>query len=72
MVKFKQGFKNAAGSLKNTLKILADDSGVLQWVAITAVMVGLFIWGYNRYVKDPAYDTFSQTGDYLSAGINGE
>ncbi|APC08616.1 hypothetical protein [Neomoorella thermoacetica] len=72
MVKFKQGFKNVAGGLKNAVRILADDSGVLQWLAITAVMVGLFYWGYTRYVKDPSYNTFTQTGDYLSAGISGQ
>lgn len=72
MVKFKQGLRNIAGGFKNAVRILADDSGVLQWLAITAVMVGLFIWGYNRYVKNPAYETFSQTGEYLSAGINGQ
>jgi hypothetical protein len=72
MVKFKQGFKNVAGGLKNAVRVLADDSGILQWLFITAIMIGLGYWGYNRYVKEPAYNTFTQTGDYLSAGINGE
>ncbi|KYH30540.1 hypothetical protein [Neomoorella mulderi] len=58
---------------ENTLRLLADERGnLLEWVFIAATMIGLGYWGYNRYVKEPAYDTFSQTGDYLSAGINGE
>ncbi|MBE3572865.1 MAG: hypothetical protein IMW95_07925 [Moorella humiferrea] len=53
--------------------MLADERGnLLEWVFIAATMIGLGYWGYTRYVKDPAYNTFTQTGDYLNAGINGK
>ncbi|CEP67157.1 Uncharacterized [Moorella glycerini] len=72
MEKFKQDFKSLAGGVKKAVKILADDSGILQWLVITTLMIGLGYWGYQRYVKDKAFNAFTETGNYLDAGVSGQ
>ncbi|HHW44110.1 hypothetical protein GFC01_10790 [Desulfofundulus thermobenzoicus] len=57
--------------LKRLADLMLDESGILQWLLIAAIMVGLGYWGYQRYIKTPAYDAYSSTGNYLNAGING-
>lgn len=48
-----------------------ERGGVIEWIFIAATMIGLGYWGYQRYVKDPAYNTFNNTGNYLNSGTTG-
>lgn len=58
--------------LRTLWNIIKDErGGVLEWVFIAATMIGLGYWGYQRYVKAPAYNTFSGTGSYMNSGYTG-
>lgn len=48
---------------------IKDESGdVIQYAIVIAVLVGLFIWGRNKFA--PALEeTFEGTADYLQEGI---